>query len=128
MPWIAASVSLSGCMALSPWSPTRNTLSEQVGHNISEMLPEWKGSTPRVYPQDGGAKAYVYAYGYHAPQLVQLYVDGVANYQPYYTDAYTDCFITFYTDSKGVVTRYEMKTDGRINMNSCGPYISGYKF
>jgi hypothetical protein len=118
---------LSGCMGISPWSPTKSVLEGQVGHNINEMLPAWKDSTPQVYSGDGSGKIYVYSYGYHQARVVTQVIQGVW-YPPEYQEGYSDCYIAFYTNKEGVVTSYNMKTDGKTNHNSCGPYISGYGF
>lgn len=129
---------LTACMGLSPYSPTRNMLNAQVGHNIKEMLPKWpmpNGATAQSYKVSEQQTAYVYVYGYHpAHHETQGYSTmvgpGIVQNGSYdkYVPEYTDCVLTFFADQNGTILRYDMKTNGAINQNSCGIYTSGYRF
>ncbi|MDE1010637.1 MAG: hypothetical protein OSB38_33740 [Paraburkholderia fungorum] len=130
-----AALSLTGCMGLSPYSPTRNAMDALVGHNIKEMLPTWKGATPNAYQVNAQENAYVYTFGYHPGHYVTkgyrtLLTPGIIEEGSYddYVPTYTDCVMTFFTDKSGAITRYIMKTNGAINQNSCGHYVSGWGF
>ncbi len=128
-------LALTGCMGLSPYSPTRNAMDALVGHNIKEMLPSWKGATPTGYRVNAQENAYIYTFGYHPEHYVtkgyqKLVAPNIIEQGSYddYVPTYTDCVMTFFTDGSGTITRYIMKTNGAINRNSCGPYVSGWGF
>ncbi|MFL9866615.1 hypothetical protein PQR67_20775 [Paraburkholderia fungorum] len=130
-----AALALTGCMGLSPYSPTRNAMDALVGHNIKEMLPSWKGATPASYRANAQENAYVYTFGYHPGHYVTqgyrtLVAPNIIEEGSYddYVPTNTDCVMTFFTDRSGTITRYIMKTNGAINNNSCGHYVSGWGF
>ncbi|WP_256988538.1 hypothetical protein [Bordetella genomosp. 9] len=137
-PAIVLSVMLSACMGLSPWSPTRNKLDAQVGKNIKELLPKWpepNGATPFVKQEDAQTKSYTYIYGYEAAHYENkgyqvMTAPGIIQNGRYdeYVPESTDCWVIFYTNNEGTILRYKMITNGKINYNSCGRYISGYGF
>ncbi|WP_234357366.1 hypothetical protein [Achromobacter xylosoxidans] len=67
-PAVILPLTLSACMGLSVYSPTRNKLDAQVGKNINEMLPAWPpetGAKPFVNKVDDQTTSYTYVYGYH---------------------------------------------------------------
>lgn len=136
-PAVILPLTLSACMGLSVYSPTRNKLDAQVGKNINEMLPAWPpetGAKPFVNKVDDQTTSYTYVYGYHPGHYEGRghSTNGPmgTTYGSYsaYVPEYTDCAVIFYTDKAGTVLRYDMKTNGKISYNSCGEYISGFRF